>query len=98
MSVVKAVEWQAVDSSVFAFAAYRREARQLYLKFQDGSIYRYFDCPGDVYEVFLAAESKGRYFSRCIRNSFRYEQVRLRRRPGRTSAVQNREAAHAAGV
>ena len=98
MSVVKAVEWQAVDSSVFAFAAYRPEARQLYLKFQNGSIYRYFDCPGDVYEAFLAAESKGRYFSRCIRNSFRYEQVRLRRRSDNTPADQRLEGAHAAGV
>ena len=65
MGVVKAVEWQAVDSGVFAFAAYRPEARQLYLRFKNGGIYRYFDCPAKVYEAFLAAESKGRYFSRC---------------------------------
>jgi hypothetical protein len=98
MGVVKGVEWQAVDSSVFAFAAYRPEARQLYLRFKNGGIYRYFDCPAKVYEAFLAAESKGRYFSRCIRNSFRYEEVRLRRSSDSSRADQRRTAAHATGV
>ena len=44
-------------------AAYREEARQLYLRFRDGSIYRYFDCPASVYEEFLAADSKQRQLS-----------------------------------
>jgi hypothetical protein len=41
----------------------------------DGDIYRYFECPISVYEEFLAAESKGRYFSQHIRNRFRDELV-----------------------
>lgn len=79
MAVVKALEWQSVDSTVFAFAAYRREARQLYLRFHSGAVYRYFDCPAQVYEDFIAAESKGRYFSVCVRDKFRYQQVRCAR-------------------
>lgn len=99
MCVIKAVEWQAVDSSVFAFVAYRSDARQLYVRFRSGSIYRHFDCPAEVYKAFLAAESKGSFFSRCIRNKFRYEQVRLRSVPCPASrADQRRDAAHAAGV
>jgi len=99
MGVIKAVEWQAVDSGVFAFVAYRSDARQLYVRFRSGSIYRYFDCPAEVYKAFLAAESKGSFFSRCIRNKFRYEQVRLRSVPRPASrADQRRDAAHAAGV
>jgi hypothetical protein len=75
MGVVTALEWKAVESSLFTSAAYRPDARQLYLRFHDAKIYRYFDVPVDVYEAFLAAESKGRYFGGHIRNVFRYERV-----------------------
>jgi hypothetical protein len=80
MAVVKALEWQSVESSLFTAAAYRRDARQLYLRFRDGNIYRYFDVPLRAYKGFLAAESKGRHFASHIRNEFRYEQVRDARR------------------
>ena len=75
MSVVSALEWVAVDSRLFAAAAYRKQTRQLYLRFRDGDVYRYFDCPLSVYEEFLAAGSKGRYFSQKVRNRFRDELV-----------------------
>ena len=75
MSVVSAVEWVTVDSGLFTAAAYRKEARQLYLRFRDGDLYRDFDCPLPVYKAFLTAESKGRYFSQKIRNRFRHELV-----------------------
>jgi KTSC domain len=71
MAVLIALEWVAVESGLFAAAAYRDSARQLYLRFCDGNIYRYFDCPESVYKEFLAAESKGKYFSQHIRNRFR---------------------------
>jgi hypothetical protein len=53
----------------------RRQPRQLYLRFRNGDVYRYFDCPLPVYREFLTAESKGRYFSQKIRNRFRHELV-----------------------
>ena len=76
MGVVSAVEWIPVESGLFSSAAYRAGIRQLYLRFQDGKIYRFFDCPVTVYTEFVAAASKGRYFSQQIRNHFRYEMVR----------------------
>ena len=76
MGVVKTVEWVPLESSVFTSAAYRAGARQLYLRFHEGNIYRYFGCPRSVYEALLAAESKGRYFAQHIRNGFRCERVR----------------------
>jgi hypothetical protein len=76
MGVVSAVEWMPVESGLFSSAAYRASVRQLYLRFQDGKIYRFFDCPVTVYNEFVAAASKGRYFSQQIRNHFRYEMVR----------------------
>jgi hypothetical protein len=92
MEVLKLVEWKAVESSLFTSVAYRSDVRQLYLRFRDGDIYRYFDFPVQVYEAFLAAESKGRYFGRHIRNAFRYEQVRCaHRRAGRSFARARRQ-------
>jgi len=76
MNVVSAVEWVPVESGLFSSAAYRASARQLYLRFQDGKIYRFFDCPVTVYNEFIAAASQGRYFSQQIRNHFRFELVR----------------------
>jgi hypothetical protein len=75
MGVVSAVEWMPVESGLFSSAAYRASIRQLYLRFHDGKIYRFFDCPVTVYNEFIAAPSKGRYFSLQIRNHFRYEMV-----------------------
>jgi hypothetical protein len=76
MGVVSAVEWVPVESGLFSAAAYRGSVGQLYLRFQDGKIYRFFDCPVTVFDEFVAAASKGRYFARHIRNRFRYEMVR----------------------
>lgn len=82
MSVVSAVEWVTVESRLFAAAAYRKETRQLYLRFRDGDVYRYFECPLPVYKAFLTAESKGRYFSKKIRNRFRHELVHRNEKSG----------------
>lgn len=76
MDVVSTVEWVPVESGLFSSAAYRAGARQLYRRFQDGKIYRFLDCPVTVYIEFIAAASQGRYFSRQIRNRFRFELVR----------------------
>ena len=98
MGVVNALAWKAVESSVFTSAAYRPEARQLYLRFHDGDIYRYFDCTVEMYEAFLAAESKGRYFAWQIRNRLRYEQVRYpQRRTGCWVAPQGGKGRISAG-
>lgn len=76
MAVISVVEWMPVESGLFSSAAYRASAQQLYLRFQDGKIYRFFDCPVTVYNEFVTAASKGRYFSQQIRNRFRYQMLR----------------------
>jgi hypothetical protein len=70
------VDWVPVESSVFAAAAYSRSEDSLYLEVRSGAIYRCFGFPLHQYGEFLAADSKGRYFSRNIRNHFRCQQVR----------------------
>jgi hypothetical protein len=76
MAVVKTLEWVPVESRVVKAAGYRADAQQLYVQFHSGEIYRYFEFPLQRYEEFLAADSKGRYFSQHIRNRFRYERLR----------------------
>jgi KTSC domain len=89
--MVNAVEWVALESSVFTSAAYRADARQLYLRFHEGSIYRYFECPGSVYKALLAAGSKGGYFARHIRNGFRCERVHGEDQEGSRAARDSRD-------
>ena len=65
--------WLPLESKMFTSVAYDAGKRILYLRFQSGDIYRYFDFPNNDYQQLLSAESKGRYFLSNIRNCFRYE-------------------------
>ena len=70
------MEWVPLESSVLSAAAYDDRERLLYLEFRSGAIYRYFDFPRRQYDELLAADSKGQYFSRHIRDRFTYELFR----------------------
>jgi len=69
------VDWLPLDSSVFTSTAYLPATRTLYLRFRSGELYSYFDVPPQQYRDFLAADSKGQYFSRNIRDCFRYQHL-----------------------
>lgn len=69
------MNWLSLDSTALKAAAYLPAERLLYLEFHSGERYRYFKFPPELYQDFLAAESKGTYFARSIRNHFRYEQL-----------------------
>lgn len=73
------MNWVRLDSSVFAAAAYCHAKRTLDLLFRSGERYRYFDFPLQQYLDFLAADSKGHYFSNKIRDHFRFEHLPRRR-------------------
>ena len=76
------ITWVSIDSSVLQSAAYVTQRRCLYLKFQSGEIYRYLDVPVQQYREFLAAESKGAFFGKHIRDQFRYERLPRSRHAG----------------
>ena len=59
-----------LNSTLLKAAAYADQAALLELEFRSGAVYRYFDVPAPVWQEFLRAESKGRYFSQHIRNRF----------------------------
>ena len=41
-----------------------------------GEDYEYFDVPAQTYSGLLAAESKGHYYNRHIRNEFRFHRIK----------------------
>jgi hypothetical protein len=68
--------WLALESKMLSAAAYDDAKQILYLRFRNtGDVYRYFDFPAPNYQVFLSAESKGRFFRSHIRDHFRYERM-----------------------
>ena len=57
-------------------AAYEDSKQILYLRFRNtGEVYRYFEFPAAVYQDFLRAESRGRFFRSHIRDHFRHERM-----------------------
>src|SRR5437588_8759188 len=55
------------------------------IEFCDGAVYRYFAVPAAIHNALLAADSKGAYFNRKIRNCFRINQVALGWQPAASS-------------
>ncbi len=70
-----AVEWIEVKSSNIAAIAYIKEAKQLMVQFNNGNVYAYSDVPEEVFDGFLDASSKGRYFAEHIKGKYEYEKV-----------------------
>jgi hypothetical protein len=67
--------WLTVDSKMFTSIAYDADKQILYLRFQSGDVYRYFEFPAVEYQAFLDAEFRGRFFLAHIRDHFRYERM-----------------------
>ena len=63
-----------VDSSWIASVTYASDAT-LTVRLRTGTVYRYFTVPRAIVEGFLAAPSKGAYFTTRIRNAFPHTQV-----------------------
>ena len=63
-----------VHSSLLASIGYSANAT-LDLEFRSGALYRYFAVPPAVFLGLMAAESKGAYFNRNVRNRFSYKRV-----------------------
>jgi KTSC domain len=52
------------------------EARQhLVITLANGRTYRYLDVPPEIYQAFLVAESKGRYYNDHIRDVYLYDRL-----------------------
>ncbi len=70
------MRWLALESKMLSAVAYDDSKQILYLRFRGtGYVYRYFEFPTANLEVFLSAESKGRFFRFQIRDHFRCERM-----------------------
>jgi hypothetical protein len=70
------MDYVAVSSSTIAAIAYDGEGRTLGVQFTNGGEYWYHRVPRPVYEGFVGAESKGRYFGEFVRNAYACAKVR----------------------
>ena len=65
-----------LNSTLLASATYQAGESQLLLEFCNGAIYLYFGVSEEIYQTLLAADSKGAYFNRQIRDHFHYTRLR----------------------
>ena len=65
-----------VDSSAFHSVDYEPRSRVLTVQFTSLAIYEYADVPMIVFKELMAAESKGTYFAKNIRNEYEFCRVR----------------------
>lgn len=63
-----------VESSVLSSVAYSDDGI-LQLQFRNGTAYQYFAVPCAVWQGLLAAQSKGEYFNRYIRDRFHHQRL-----------------------
>jgi KTSC domain len=66
---------EVVHSSVIAAVQYHAAQQHLDIELTNGRAYRYLDVPGEVYQAFMAAESKGRYYNDHIRDVYLCERL-----------------------
>lgn len=59
-----------LDSTTLSSAGYDTATGVLELEFRHAALYRYLAVPPSLYPDLLAADSKGRFFNRFIRNCF----------------------------
>ena len=65
-----------VTSTLLARVSYDASQLVLDLEFCDGALYRYLQVPPTVHDELLAADSKGTYFNRHIRNCFTCQRLK----------------------
>ena len=69
------VEWTLVDSSNVAAIGYEKEAEDLHVQFNSGSVYVYSNVPVEVFDNFKDADSKGRYLNENIKGVYDYIRI-----------------------
>lgn len=62
-----------VESSNIEAIAYENET--LYVKYLNGSVYKFYKVPKQIYDGFLAAPSKGQFMNNRIKGAFSYIKV-----------------------
>lgn len=62
-----------VSSSNISSIGY--EGTTLYVRFNSGGLYAYYDVPQSVYRGLMSASSHGKYLAAYIKGRYRYQQI-----------------------
>lgn len=73
------VSWVPLESSAMEAVAYNEDSATLRILFRKGYVYEFYVVPSSVYQEFLRATSKGRFFDEILRNG-RFTWKRLERK------------------
>ena len=73
-----AMEREPVDSSTMKSVGYEDRSRILEVEFQSEAAYQYLGVSAKIHQELMAAESKGQYFNREIRDVYPYVQISRR--------------------
>lgn len=65
-----AIKRTPVSSSNILSIGYDKRTKTLEVMFKSGGLYRYANVPEVTYQSLMAAQSKGEFFARWIKNSF----------------------------
>jgi hypothetical protein len=66
----------AIQSSTIAWAEYNDATEEMEIKFHNGGVYIYSGVEKKTYQDFLDADSKGKFFSRFIKDKYPTKRVR----------------------
>lgn len=69
------MERQVVESSALRSIGYDAERSIVEVEFKDGILWQYFGVPESVWYNFELSESKGKFFTKEIRNVYTASQV-----------------------
>ena len=75
MSSDTAVSWVPVRSSNLKQVAYVPSSGTMYVEFNSGARYCFYDVPEPVYSGLLHSPSKGTYFNDVMRSGYHYERI-----------------------
>lgn len=65
----------AVISSNIEEVGYEKDTQELFVRFKNGSLYKYYNVPELEFVAFYSAESVGRYFNVNISRRYQYERI-----------------------
>lgn len=74
-SVIKCMQRTNVTSRAIRSVGYSVRHQTLEIEFHDGDLYAYEDVPAHVHQSLMAADSKGGYFARRVRDQFPMRKV-----------------------
>jgi len=66
----RASQWHSVSSSNVAAIRYDGNDNTLYVRFNSGAVYPYFNVPFSVFKGFLEAPSKGKFLHWAIKPNY----------------------------